>query len=460
MKNIFYALFALVLISCDSNLDVIVKDNFDFKVTTEQKEISFIGEEIKTTIKINPERVVKGTKYYFSYELNKGKGLYKMDGSTLIPGEEYELNSLEVEVVYIAEEPEENEIKIKVRNDSDLETEKLVYYKVVDLNDFQVTVKKSANEIYFKEEIAIDFNIEKLANELGQDLTYEFKYVGSSLLGDLLIGDSEFKEGKSLTGLSEGKISVVFKAKEAGDFSLIFLVKASNGKEHEVVANFLVKKTDFEFKIYPSKSENYVNDLTRFSFEVISNGVESLSYELVFTGQKGELVNGGNSFTNGETYNTIGGYFYMDYKALEISNSSLEFEIKASNGVIKKVIVDFESLPTNFEVTLGSDNLSNFYQFDLSSSFSIIPPEVRNQFLEYKFYYETSNLGSTSLIEYNTGKTVSPGEILDMEAYRSGRFVITQQGAVQPQKGEIKFVFIDSNGVKVEKTATVDWYGN
>lgn len=458
MKNLLYTLLILMFISCDSDLDVVVKDNFDFEITTEQKEISLIGEEVKTSIKITPERIVKGTKYYFSYKLSKGKGLYKMDGLTLIPGEEYELKSLETEIVYMAEELESNEVEVSIRNDSDLEVEKLISYKIVDLNDFQVTVTKSANEIFFKEDVAIDFDIEKLANELEQDLTYQLKYVRSSLYGNLLIGDSELKEGESLTNLSEGKVSGVFKAKESGDYSLTFLIKASNGKEHEVVVSFLVKKTDFEFKIYPSKSENYVNDLTRFDFEILSNGMEALSYKLTFRGQQGELIRGSDSFMNEDIYNTPGGRFFMDYKAFEISNNPIEFEVKASNGVMKKIEIDFKSLPTNFEVTLGSDNLSNFYQFDLSSSFSIIPPEVRNQFLEYKFYYETSNLGSTSLTEYNTGKTISPGEILDMETYRSGRFAITQQGGVQPQKGEIKFIFIDSNGVRIEKKASVDWY--
>ncbi|MGG6230983.1 TraQ conjugal transfer family protein [Tenacibaculum sp. SDUM215027] len=458
MKNLLYTLLILVFISCDSDLDVIIKDNFDFEITTEQKEISRIGEEVKTSIKITPERIVKGVKYYFSYKLNKGKGLYKMDGLALIPGEEYELKSLETEIVYMAEELESNEVEISIRNDSDLEAEKLISYKIVDLNDFQVTVTKSANEIFFKEDVTIDFDIEKLANELDQDLTYELKYVRSSLYGNLLIGDNELKEGESLNNLSEGKISGIFKAKEAGDFSLTFLIKASNGKEHEVVVSFLVKKTDFEFKIYPSKSENYVNDLTRFDFEILSNGMEALSYKLTFRGQQGELIRGRDSFMNEDIYNTPGGRFFMDYKAFEISNKPIEFEVKASNGVMKKVVVDFESLPTNFEVTLGADNLSNFYQFDLSSSFNIIPPEVKYQVLTYKFYYETSNLGSTSLIEYNTGKRIGPGELLDMGTLKNGRIAISQQGGVQPQKGEIKFVFIDSNGVRTERKATVNWY--
>ena len=458
MKNLLYTLLIIMFISCDSGLDVIVKDNFDFDITTEQKEISLIGEQVKTSIKINPERIVKGTKYYFSYKLNKGKGLYKMDGLTLIPGEEYELKSLETEIVYIAEELESNEVKVVVKNDSDLEVEKLISYKIVGLNDFQVIVTKSANEVYFKEDVAIDFDIEKLASELEQDLAYEFKYVKSSLSGNLFIEDNELKEGELLANLSEGKISTVFKANETGNFSLTFLVKASNGKEHEVVVNFLIMKTNFEFKVYPSKSKNYVNELTRFDFEILSNGTEALNYKLIFRGQQGKLVRGSDSFMNGSVYNTPGGRFSMEYKAFEINDNPIEFEIEASNGVMKKVVVNFESLPTEFEVTLGSNDLSNFYQFDLSSSFNIIPTEVQNQALTYKFYYETSGLGSTSLTEYNTGKIIGPGEVLDMGTFREGRFAITQQGGVQPQKGEIKFIFIDSNGVRTEKKASVDWY--
>lgn len=460
MKNLLYPLLILIFISCDSNLDVIIKDNFDFKITTEQKEISRIGEEVKTSIKITPERIVKGTKYYFSYKLSKGRGVYKMNDTTLIPEEEYELKSLEEEIVYIAEELGDNEVEITVRNENDLGAKRVIFYKIVDLTNFQVTVTKSADEIYFKEVLTFDFDIKKLANELEQDLTYEFRYIKSSLVGDLFINDDELKEGSSRTNLSEGKVSGVFRAKETGNFNLTFLVEASNGKKHEVIINFLVKKTDFEFKVYPSNREGYVNDLTRFNFEIVSNGIEALNYNLTFRGQQGELKINGNSFTNEQIHNTLGGRFFAEYKAVEISNDPIEFEVKASNGLVKKVIVDYKSLPTEFEVVLGSSNLSNYYVFNVSSNFSIISPDVKSQRLTYKFYYEASNIGLTSLTEFNTGKSISPGELLDMRIFNTGRFMITQIGEVKPQKGEIKFVFIDSNGVKVEKKATVNWYDN
>jgi hypothetical protein len=564
MKNIFYALFALVLISCDSNLDVIVKDNFDFKVTTEQKEISFIGEEIKTTIKINPERVVKGTKYYFSYELNKGKGLYKMDGLTLAPGEEYELTSLEVEVVYVAEEVEVNEIKIKVRNDNDLEVEKHLYYKVVDLNDFKINLTKlTSDEVYFAEDIEFNLEIEKLPGELEEDLTYELKSTKQSLQGVLLVDGNELKLNEKITGLSEGKLSFIFSSTEVGNLELGFLVKASNGKEYEVKVDFVVKKTEVDLKITPSKTSNYVAYQTDFNIEVLKIGVEKLTFELSFDGSKGQLKDGAKTYLNTQVFdideglhkmqyignegstvpiqftltasngasvvlyvdfevkessftslitpssndnyigektkfnvdiNHIGagdtnyemyftganaeilkdGVVYknsdiiplgigrsgFNYKGLEITKEPIKFVIKGPNGISKTQEISFESKPTDFEVTLGSDSFSNFYQFNLSSSFNIVPPDVKNQFLEYKFYYETNGLGTTSLTEFNTGVSITPGELLDMGSIRRGNISIVQTGVEKPQKGEIKFVFIDSNGVKVEKTATVDWYRN
>lgn len=562
MKNLLYTLLILVFISCDSDLDVIIKDNFDFEITTEQKEISRIGEEVKTSIKITPERIVKGVKYYFSYKLNKGKGLYKMDGLALIPGEEYELKSLETEIVYMAEELESNEVEISIRNDSDLEAEKLISYKIVDLNDFKVNLTKlSSDEVYFTEDIEFTLEIEKLPSELEEDLTYEVKSTKQSLQGKLMTDGNELKLNDKITELSEGKLSFTFSSTVAGNLELGFLIKASNGKEYGVKVDFLIKKTKIELKVTPTKTSNYIAYQTDFNIEVSKIGSEELTFELSFDGSKGQLNNGTKSYLNTQVFSIEEGLYKMQYRGYESSTNPIQFTLMASNGisvvvyvdfevkessftsfvtpskndnyigektnfnvdinhigagdtnyemyftgakaevskdgivyengdviplgigksgfnyigleitnepiifvitgpngVSKTQEVDFESTPTDFEITLGSDSFSNFYQFDLSSSFDIIPPEVKSQLLEYKFYYETTNLGNTSLTEYNTGKTISPGELLDMRTYRSGRISITQLGTTKPQKGEVKFVFIDSNGVRTEKKAAVDWY--
>lgn len=458
MKNIVLKILLLAFVSCNSELDVIVQDTFDFKVTTEKKEISFINEEVNTSITIEPEQVVKGTKYYFSYDVSKGKGYYKLGDKKLNANDEYELNTLNTELTFITEEITDNEVLITVKNDNDLIKGKTLIYKAVDLNNFKVEVVTSASEIYFKEDLIIDFQIEKVASELNQDLNYELKYVESSLTGDLFVDGSVLEKGSVITDLSEGSIKAKFFPKETGEFELKFKVKASNGKENEVVVRFKVKKTDFEFNVYFSKKENYVNDLTSVNFEILANGIEQLTFELSFTGQEGELKKVGESYSNGEVYNNFGGVFTMDYRAFQIGVAEIEFQVKASNGLIIKKSLSYKSLPTNFEVTMGASDISKYYKFNLFSTFNIIPPDVKHQFLNYKFYYETSGLGATRLTEDNTNTSVAPGELLDMGNLKSGRFTISQQGAVKPQKGELKFTFIDSNGIEVVKKINVNWY--
>lgn len=457
-KNIFYLAIILIIISCETALDVEIQDSFNFEITTNQNEISLISNKIETKLIITPEREVTGTDYYFSYTLENGTGYYTLNNEILSPNQEYKLSSLTTDLFYTGEDLGTHKTNIQIRNDNELKVEHLVSYKIIDQTDFQFTITKSANEVFITEDIILNFDIQKLSNELLQNLTYNLKYVSSSLNGALKIGANEITPGQIISNLSDGNFEGIFTASVPGDFELIFLAEASNGKQQEVIVNFKVKQTDFNFTVEPSEYSDYVNDITAFRFEIEKTGVENLTYKLSFTGQDGEFRKGVNTYNNGDLFNIPQGVFIMDYKALEITNNPITIEIKASNGVIKTKTVSYESLATDFEVIFSPDTFSQFYAFSVSANFSIIPPPVDNYFLTYKFYYTTTGLGSTKLEELNTNSNVLPGEIIDLGANRTARINLSQLGTTSIRNGKITFIIIDSNGVQIEKVIDVDWH--
>lgn len=561
MKNIVLKILLLAFVSCNSELDVIVQDTFDFKVTTEKKEISFINEEVNTSITIEPEQVVKGTKYYFSYNVSKGKGYYKLGDKKLNANDEYELNTLNTQLTFITEEIMDNEVLITVKNDNDLIKEKTLIYKAVDLNDFTVVISKNTeNEVYYTENVNFEIEIKKLASELSQDLTYELISKKQSLEGKLLVNGSELKQEEKIAQLTEGKLSLDFLSFETGNLDLHFLIKASNGREHEVKVNYIIKATEIELKIVPSKTSNYIGFQTDFNIEVIKKGSENLLFDLSFNGSLGRLKNVDKTFLNGEYFGVMSRQYKMQYTGLESSQQPIEFTIKASNGNTQSVLVEFEtkksdfsftiipfsnanyvgektefkldlihigggsnsyemyftgpkseitfnnqkytnldvipvvignstlefkglevsdepinfvikgsdgstrsktisfeSKPTDFVIVVSGDNLKQYYQFDISLEVNVIPPDVKNQFITYKFYYETENLGDISITEHNTNQIISSGEYLDLGNYRNMRLSLSQSGNVEPRNGKLKLVFIDSNGVRKEKVINVEW---
>lgn len=457
-KNIFYLAIILIMMSCETALEVEIQDSFDFEITTNQDEISFISSKIETKLIITPEREVTGTEYFFLYNLENGNGYYTLNNEILSPNQEYKLSSLTTDLFYTGEDLGTHKTNIQIRNDNDLTIEHLVSYKIIDQTDFQFTITKSANEVFFTEEIILNFDIQQLSNELPQNLTYQLKYVGSSLNGVLKINTTEITPGQIISNLTEGNFEGVFTASVPGDFELIFLAEASNGKQQEVTVNYTVKETDFNFTVEPSGYSDYVKDITPFQFQIEKIGVENLSYQLSFTGQDGEFRKGVNTYNNGDLFDIPQGIFTMDYKALEITSNPITIEIKASNGLVRTKTVSYESLATDFEVIFSPDTFSQFYAFSISADFSILPPAVDNYFLTYKFYYTTTDLGATKLKELNTNSNVGPGEIIDMGANITARINLSQLGTTSVRNGEITFVIIDSNGVEIEKTIQVDWH--
>ena len=564
MKNIIYIILILAYVSCNTELDIAVKDNFDFNITAEKTNINFINKEVKTSLKIAPERIVKGTKYFFSYEIIKGKGFFKLQNKNLNINTEYELSSLESLLIFIGEEITEHEILITIKNDKGLIKEQTLTYKTVDLNDFKVNVTKLTNdEVYFTEDVEFSLEIEKITNELNEELTYELKNTKRSLQGELLINGNELNLDESIVNLSEGKLSALFSSSEIGNLELVFLVKASNGKEYEIQVDFFIKETEIELKITPLEPYNYIGYQTNFNFEILKKGTEELSFELLFNGNKGQLKNGIETYNNGQSFSIDKGAYQMqytglessihpiqfilkasngtskivdvdfevkesdfnfiikpssnsnfvgektrfdidlthvgggnttyemyfsgpkseilyneviyknldlipvsignsgfEYKGLEISNELINFVVKASNNVVKEQKVNFDSKPTDFVVIPSNDNVSQYFQFDISLNVGIIPPDVVDQFITYKFYFETQDLGDISITEHNTNQVIKAGELLDLGNYRNLRLSLSQSGNVIQRKGKLILFFIDSNNVKKEVPIQVEWTGN
>ncbi|SEB51516.1 protein of unknown function [Tenacibaculum sp. MAR_2009_124] len=561
-KLIYLAILIITFTSCDSSLEVDIQDSFDFTIKSNQKDVSFISEEIKTTVKIEPERKVDGTKYFFSYEPIKGNGYYKLNESILTPGQEYEINGLNLDLFYVGEDIEIHEVEIKVKNDSDLLVKHNITYKIVDLNDFKVNVINNSNEeVFFTENVSFDLEIEKIQTELEQELTYDVKFIEKSLDGALTIDGNQLELGNEITGLSEGRINVNFLASESGNLYIKLLVKASNGKSQEVTVNYKIKATKIVLKVTPELSSNYVETPTKFNFEISKEGVENLTYELSFDGANGELKNENETFTNNQFFIVNEGIFEMDFSGLETSNNPLEFKLKVSNGTIEEILVDFEikqtdfdfnitpntssnyvmeltlfdfdiskygdqsltykmtftgprgeikyrsnpysnnqniplnfniggwftyrgneissspilftitasngvsktktinfeSTPTEFEAIPSSYSLSQVYHFGIFLTINLILPEVQNQYLTYRAYFKTTDLGNISVKENNTGVSFSAGQILDLAGNRAMRLNISQSGTLTPKKGQITFVIIDSNNVEKEVTIDLEW---
>lgn len=455
--TIMAAVFMLVA-ACEP-LEIEVQEAFDFEIQTEYISTNFIDMPINTHLSIVPEREQTEVKYFLSYKITSGSGYFKMEDSILTPNQEYEIEDLEMYLNYFGNTAELNEVKLTIRDNNDQEKEQLLTFNIIDRTDFIFDASITSNEVYLTQEKQLFFEVATLDNELDEDIEYSLTWAGTSVPGDLIINDEPVNLFQEIN-ITPGDFSGFFTAADFGNVELVFTVEASNGMMHSKTIEFDVLQTVFEATIIPEESSDYVKDFTTFYVDIDKQGIEDLSYSIVFSGQQGEFLYNDEYYSTGEQISGITEEnFELEYRANEITNSALEIVITASNGVSRTIDVDYDSLATDFEVVITPNPMSRLYVFPQTFYMSIIPPAVDDYELEYTMYYE-STVGAVALDFHDidiSGPT-GAGIVFDLgsNTYSSGN--VTQLGSISPREGDLIFHFTDSNGVTKSKTIEVEWY--
>ncbi|MFC5044409.1 hypothetical protein [Aquimarina hainanensis] len=247
-----------------------------------------------------------------------------------------------------------------------------------------------------------------------------------------------------------------------GSGSLTFQVTASNGISKNIVIPIDIKKTDFDFIVLFDKDQNYINERTSFTIKIETQGTEDFSYKAYFKNVEAKinLESEDQAILQNRIFTISEGITFGEYIGLKVQDMDIEFVVEASNGIVKSQVIDFETLLTDFEVTMTPDPLEAPYTWDLDFTYFIKRPNNLEQQIEYYLHItsvELGNLafslnGSDDLIpqgfEWNIGNRISNGGLLK------------QLGVVSPRTGVVTFHFRDSNGATYEKSINVDYYDN
>ena len=149
---------------------------------------------------------------------------------------------------------------------------------------------------------------------------------------------------KKIISQSYGNIGISYKGTEIGSGSLTFQVEASNGKIKSIDVPLYIQRTDFDFEVLFSKTENYVNELTDFSININQNTNENLTYKTYFKNIEGFLRIGDEEVQSNRMIEVFEGTTYGDFRATKNQNSEIEFVVEASNGISKSKIVSYTFL--------------------------------------------------------------------------------------------------------------------
>jgi hypothetical protein len=460
MRKLIQIVMMTISVCACEPIEVEIKDVFDFQIESKSKDIEIVQKEIPIEVSIKPERLVSGTNYTFSFDNIEGKGSFKLNGEELTPNQDYPLNQLLLKLTYTGYEAGQHQLKTIFKDDNGQVREHILKYTIVDKTDFIFNVSAENSNVYFTEEINLNFEITPIESSVMQELTFDMSFDSFGLNGKLIYNGNEYYSNEIISNVPAGKFKAVFVGQQTGKSDLIFTAMASNDLKKDNDIKVEIKETDFDLEVLFDKAEDYVNDKTGFNIIIDKKGVENLTYETYFTNIEGEiqLPPDNQTIHQNTLFDIPPGTTRGSFISRKIGSVEIEFVVKASNGVTKSKKVNYNTLPTNFDVIIDPIPLRAFYKFNVAFEIKIIPPEVDDYTLEYDLRYSTDIGKATSL------------ELIDLEnpngsmdEYNFGtrtwtRARLSLLGLIEPASGNITFVFIDSNGVEAVKTVPLEFY--
>ncbi len=330
----------------------------------------------------------------------------------------------------------------------------------LDPTDFTIAVNATQESIALNETTELNLVLD-IEEPITENLTFFLTYFDTGIDGVFSINGVNYSEGETINNIPLGNIVLNYQGTEIGSGNLTFQVTASNGTIKIIDVPLSIQKTDFDFEILFAKNENFVNEFTDFTTNINQNTDENLTYKAYFKNMEGFLRVGDSEVQSNEMVEVFNGITFGDFRATKIQDSEIEFVIEASNGIVKKQEVSFNSLPTNFEVIINPTPIRSFFEFNNALfDINIIKPQVSNQLLEYTMVYD-NNIGKAISMKLEDLQDIDgTNDVYDFKERTYTRGKIIQLGTPEPISGDITFFFTDSNGIKVTKTVSLEFYDN
>ena len=346
----------------------------------------------------------------------------------------------------------------------------LVLTSIISCEPIEVEVQDSSNFNIKAEYIAIneieteiETFIDIIPKDIAQDSAYSFKYEIQEGEGFLIMESTILSSGQEYKFEGLGFVPRYI-GKTNGQHEVNIYIKNNKGleKEHKLTYQITEPK-GFELDIIFNKNENYVNEYTDFVIRINNKGNEELTYKAYFRNIQGELkiFDKNETIAQNELFDLNKEIINGKFKSLVIEEKEIEFIIEASNGVIKSKKIKYNSLLTNFEVTITPTPLRGSFFGAIEFNMLITPPENLIQKIDYYMYFTSSNLGNLSLELSGTEEGVtgaSPGFKVNLGSSTFMNGDLEELGIGSPRKGTITFYFNDSNGAKYETSAEVEFY--
>lgn len=449
------------LLSCDK--DIGIESSFPFASEAFGETKALNTNTITTTLRLTPERRIKSTEYYFSYD-SDGKGSYTVRGVVLGENQEFKFNDvLTEELIYTPKVPGIHRVNFDFRDSNDNTSESSIEYEITEGNTVSFNVTAEKDEINISESLVLQASIEVTENEIvSQDLDFNLKFESTDDIATIQIKGIEYTSGDIIQNIDPSNFVIRYNPSLSGETNIIKLtLEASNGKSFVQELPITVTKTDFDFSFTPAVNESVLGMPVQISLDITQTSDEALTYSVEVSGQQGLLF---DEFIGNQRFpvmlnNITSGDRSLRFTPQLVGTSEFIIKVIASNGDSKTKRLSFTTKPVDFDFEFSPPIIqlrSGGVRFK-TVSFTLDRPRILGLDISYTMRV-LSEVGSFTIRNINGVR--APGNVIPLPENTVIRSNVVSGQFEFPERinssGTITVIVANSTGFEVRKTINVE----
>ncbi|MGP1992954.1 TraQ conjugal transfer family protein [Zobellia laminariae] len=382
----------LIIVACSKDFEDVILDDFDFDFTGEQHGENFLFETSRTSFSLVPEKEITTVDYFVKYAPNNSKGHFlTMKGDIIRANDTLKISDRNWNYNYVAIDTGLHKVKFLAWDSNDNQKELELSYNA-KYASFSFLLNKGVNEFIINSKNPVNVTLlrdKETANPEKQN-DFEVTYQIENGTGKLYLDGQEFDAGRPFN-LPKGISEMRYLPETLGEHKLIVTAKAPDGAT--LTEELLLNVMNLGFSINATAASTQVQLDTNLAIAIDLNTQDETSdveYEITHsfasTSEGGGTVrdHNGGVMDAGQYRSIVPNSYNYTFTSTELGKRKIYFDIRDSNGQIKRDSVEIEV--ANIPFTFSGNSESNSV-FPKRTNTIQLQHQIKWQHPKYRLHY-------------------------------------------------------------------------
>ncbi len=385
----------LLILACSKDFEDVILDDFDFNFTGEHNGENYLFETSRTSFSLVPEKEITTVDYFVKYAPNNSKGHFlTMEGDTIRANDTLKISDRNWNYNYVAIDTGLHKVKF-LAWDSNANQKELELLFNAKYASFSFLLNKGVNEFIVNSKNPVNVTLlrdKDTANPENQN-DFEVTYQIENGTGKLYLDGQEFDAGRPFI-LPKGISEMGYLPETLGEHKLIVTAKAPDGAI--LTEDLVLKVLNLGFSINATAASTQVELDTNLAIAIdlntqdeTSNVVYEITHSFASSSAGGGTVrdHNGGVMDAGQYRSIVPNSYNYTFTSTELGNRKIYFDIRDSNGQIKRDSVEIEVANIPFTFSGNSESNSLFLNERTQLNFNI-KSNGNTQNIDYTISYE------------------------------------------------------------------------